>query len=140
MEQQPHHQEDVYSHLLHVCDATPADPLLRLAALLHEIAEGAGAELELEEARVPVTGPVHAACELLGLDPLSLASEGRFVAFVPPHRAASALRVLRSHPKGHEAERIGSVREGRARVVVRTALGTRRLLPLPAGDPLPRIC
>ena len=111
-----------------------------LAAVLHEIAAGAGAEVELEDACVPVTGPVHAACELLGLDPLSLACEGRFVAFVPEDRADAALRVLRRHPKGREAARIGTVRRGRARVVVRTALGTRRLLPLPAGDPLPRIC
>jgi len=111
-----------------------------LAAVLHEIAAAAGAELELDDAAVPVTHPVRAACELLGLDPLSLACEGRFVVFVPEARVDAALGLLQSHPKGREAARIGTVREGRARVVVRTALGTRRLLPLPAGDPLPRIC
>ncbi len=111
-----------------------------LTALLHEIAAGASAELEIEDAAVPVSEPVRAACELLGLEPFSLACEGRFVAFVPEDRAEDALRALRGHPQGRQAARIGSVRAGRPRVVVRTALGTRRLLPLPAGDPLPRIC
>lgn len=111
-----------------------------LTALLHEIAAGAGAEIEVEEGLIPVTDPVRAACELLGLEPLSLACEGRFVAFVPEPRADAALRVLRAHPKGHQAVRIGTVSAGLGRVVVRTPLGTRRLLPLPAGDPLPRIC
>jgi hydrogenase expression/formation protein HypE len=111
-----------------------------LAAVLHEIAQGAGVEIEFEDARVPVTGPVRSACELLGLDPLSLACEGRFVAFVAESQIDAALEVLRAHPKGAGAVRIGTVHDGRPRVVVRTALGTRRLLPLPAGDPLPRIC
>ena len=127
-------------------DAGPAVSCLRdptrggLGAALHEIAAGAAAEIELEEAAVPVTGPVRAACELLGLDPLSLASEGRLVAFVPEADAEAALAALRAHPLGRDAARIGAVREGRPRVVVRTALGARRLLPLPFGDPLPRIC
>lgn len=127
-------------------DAVPGVSCLRdpsrggVAAVLHEIAEGARAEIELEDARVPVTDPVRVACELLGLDPLSLACEGRFVAFVAAPQVDAALRVLRDHPKGRGAVRVGTVRPGRPRVVVRTALGTRRLLPLPAGDPLPRIC
>ncbi|MGH0034043.1 MAG: hydrogenase expression/formation protein HypE [Myxococcota bacterium] len=127
-------------------DAVPETRCLRdptrggLAAVLHEIALRAGAEVELDDSNVPVTDAVRAACELLGLDPLSLASEGRFVAFVPEARAAAALEVLQGHPKGKSAARIGRVHPGRARVVIRTALGTRRLLPLPAGDPLPRIC
>jgi hydrogenase expression/formation protein HypE len=83
---------------------------------------------------------VRAACELLGLDPLFLASEGRLVAFVAEEHAETALAALRAHPLGRGAARIGSVQEGRPRVVVRTALGARRLLPLPAGEPLPRIC
>jgi hydrogenase expression/formation protein HypE len=111
-----------------------------VAAVLHEIARGAGAEIEFEDARVPVTDAVRSACELLGLDPLSLACEGRLVAFVAESEVGAALEALRSHPKGRAAVRIGTVRTGRPRVVVRTALGTRRLLPLPAGDPLPRIC
>lgn len=111
-----------------------------LGAALHEIAAVAGAEVELDETAVPVSGPVRAACELLGLDPLFLASEGRLVAFVPEAGAERALGALRAHPLGRGAARIGRVGEGRPRVVVRTAYGARRLLPLPAGEPLPRIC
>ena len=111
-----------------------------VAAVLHEIADGAGAEIELQDGLVPVTDPVRAACELLGLDPLSLACEGRFVAFVAADQSDAALDVLRMHPSGRGAVRVGTVRAGPPRVVIETALGTRRLLPLPAGDPLPRIC
>ncbi|MEN8158897.1 MAG: hydrogenase expression/formation protein HypE [Myxococcota bacterium] len=111
-----------------------------VVAVLHEIAQGAGAEIEIEDALVPVTEPVRSACELLGLDPLSLACEGRFVAFVAAPEVDAALEVLRGHPKGQGAVRVGTVRAGPARVVCRTALGTRRLLSLPAGEPLPRIC
>ncbi len=127
-------------------DAAPEVVCLRdptrggLGAVLHEIAGAAGCELELDHAAVPVSDPVRAACELLGLDPLYLASEGRLVAFVPEARAHAALDALRAQPLGNGAARVGRVREGRARVVVQTALGTRRLLPLPAGEPLPRIC
>jgi hydrogenase expression/formation protein HypE len=111
-----------------------------LGALLHEIARGAGAELELDEAALPVSEPVRAACELLGLDPLFLACEGRLVAFVPEAHADAALAALRGHPLGAGAAHVGRVHEGRSRVVVRTGYGSRRLLPLPAGEPLPRIC
>jgi hydrogenase expression/formation protein HypE len=127
-------------------DAIPDVSCLRdpsrggVVAVMHEIAHGASAEIEIEDARVPVSDPVRSACELLGLDPLSLACEGRFVVFVAEAEVDAALRILRSHPKGQGAARVGTVCAGRARVVCRTALGTRRLLPLPAGDPLPRIC
>jgi len=127
-------------------EAVPGTRCLRdptrggLGAVLHEIASAAGAEIELDERAVPVSGPVRAAGELLGIDPLFLASEGRLVAFVPGERADAAVEALRSHPLGREAARVGRVAAGRARVVVRTAYGTRRLLPLPAGEPLPRIC
>lgn len=127
-------------------DAVPDVHCLRdpsrggLVAVLHEIAQAAAAEIEIEEALVPVTDAVHAACELLGLDPLSLACEGRLVAFVAAADADAALAALRGHPMGKQAVRVGTVQAGRSRVVCRTALGTRRLLSLPAGDPLPRIC
>jgi hydrogenase expression/formation protein HypE len=111
-----------------------------LGAVLHEIAAAAGAEIELDEARVPVTEPVAAACELLGLDPLFLASEGRCVVFVPEAEAERALAQLRGHPLGTGAVRIGHVAAGRPRVILRTRIGGRRLLERPAGEPLPRIC
>jgi hydrogenase expression/formation protein HypE len=111
-----------------------------LGAALHEIARGAAAELEIEESALPVDAPVRAACELLGLDPLFLASEGRCVVFVADADAERALGALSSHPLGRDAARIGRVRAGPPRVVVRARMGGRRLLVLPAGEPLPRIC
>jgi hydrogenase expression/formation protein HypE len=111
-----------------------------LGAVLHEIARGSSCEIEIEEASVPVEEPVRAACELLGLDPLFLASEGRCVAFAAEAEAERVLSAMRAHPLGRDAARVGRVRAGPARVVVATRLGARRLLVLPAGDPLPRIC
>jgi hydrogenase expression/formation protein HypE len=111
-----------------------------LGAALHEIARAAEAEIALEERGIPVSSAVRAACELLGLDPLFLACEGRLVAFAPAAAADRALAALRAHPLGRGAVRLGSVTAGRPRVVVETRVGGRRLLPLPAGEPLPRIC
>ena len=127
-------------------DAAPGTRCLRdptrggLGAALHEIAAAAGVEIEIEDLAVPVTAPVRVACELLGLDPLFLACEGRLVAFVPEGEAAGAIAALRAHPLGRDAARVGRVLAGRPGVVVRTRIGARRMLPLPAGDPLPRIC
>ena len=111
-----------------------------LGAALHEIARGAGCAIELDEEAIPVEEPVRAVCELLGLDPLFLASEGRCVAFAPEPQVDRLLHVMRRHPLGRGAARIGRVVSGRPRVVLRTSIGTRRLLLLPAGEPLPRIC
>lgn len=112
-----------------------------LAAVLVEIAESAGRSLLIEEPAVPVEEPVRAACELLGLDPLHVANEGRFAAFVPEADAERALAVLRRHPVSAGARAIGRVLEdGRGVVTLKSALGVGRLLDLPAGDPLPRIC
>lgn len=109
-------------------------------AALHEIAAVAGVQVELVERALPVDEPVRAACELLGLDPLFLASEGRCLVFVAESAAERALAALRGHPCGRGALRIGRVAAGPPRIVVETGIGARRLLPLPAGEPLPRIC
>lgn len=111
-----------------------------LGAVLHELAAAASVEIEFDEEAIPVDPPVRAACELLGLDPLFLACEGRLAAFVPEDQAEGALAALRGHPLSAGAARVGRVRSGERRVVVRTGIGARRLLPLPVGDPLPRIC
>jgi hydrogenase expression/formation protein HypE len=109
--------------------------------VLNEIAEAAGVAIEAREEAVPVDDAVAAACEILGLDPLYVACEGRMVAFLPEAQAARALEVLRAHPEGAGAALVGRVSEGPAgRVTLRTTLGTARLLDLLSGEQLPRIC
>ncbi len=110
-----------------------------LVAIAHELA-GAHHSFELDEAAIPVRPEVADVCELLGLDPLHVASEGRLVAFVAEADADRALGCWRD-VGALEAARIGTVRPRRdAPVILRTALGSERVLDLPAGAPLPRIC
>jgi hydrogenase expression/formation protein HypE len=112
-----------------------------LSAVLHEIALDAGVAIGIREADIPIDPGVAAACELLGLDPLAMACEGRLVVIVPPSDAERALAALRAHPDGARAAAIGQIDDGSAgRVVATTVLGTRRVLDFAAGEQLPRIC
>lgn len=113
-----------------------------LASALAEIAAAADCSLLVEESAIPVCPPVTAVCELLGLDPLHVASEGRFVAFVPAHQADPALDVLRRLPVSAGAALIGTTRprNGDEPVTLRTTSGVERALDMPAGEQLPRIC
>jgi hydrogenase expression/formation protein HypE len=114
-----------------------------LATTCHEVASRSGLRVVLEQAAVPVRPEVRGVCEVLGLDPLYVACEGRIVAFVAPGDADRALQVLRDHPLGQGAARVGWVTErgrGEAPVVLRTLYKTERPLDLLAGAELPRIC
>jgi hydrogenase expression/formation protein HypE len=111
-----------------------------VAEALNEIATQSGVEIEIEESRVPIVPGVRSACDLLGLDPLQIANEGCALVLVPREQADNALQSMRSTPQGGGACRIGTVGEGRARVVARTPLGGRRLIDPPSGELLPRIC
>jgi hydrogenase expression/formation protein HypE len=112
-----------------------------LAAVLVEIASRRRLGVEVDEAAVPVRDAVRGACELLGLDPLLVANEGKLVAFVPEAGAAAALAAMRAHPLGADAARIGRVTdEHSGMVVLRTPVGGQRVLDLPFAEPLPRIC
>ena len=112
-----------------------------LASALNEISEAARLRLVIEEKMVPVRDNVHAACEMLGLDPLLVACEGRFVAFVPAPEAARALAILNRHADGAAAACIGEVRdETPALVVLKNVMGASRILDMPSGEQLPRIC
>jgi hydrogenase expression/formation protein HypE len=112
-----------------------------LASALNEIALDGEVSLVVDESSVPVDEEVTGACELLGLDPLYVACEGRLVAFVPEAQANAALEALRRHPLGARAARIGRVTRGLAGTVsLRTRLGGQRLLDLLSGEQLPRIC
>jgi len=112
-----------------------------LASTLNELAASSDVGIEIDEAAVPIHAPVRAASELLGLDPLYVANEGKLVAFVKESDAERLLEAMRAHPLGRKAALIGRVvEEHRRRVILRTVLGTHRLLDMLAGEQLPRIC
>jgi hydrogenase expression/formation protein HypE len=112
-----------------------------LASALNEIASASEMTLSIDEQTIPVRDEVQGACELLGLDPLYVANEGRFVAFVPEAQADHAIEVMRNHDVAKEAVRIGKMSGRESSIVVlKTVLGTHRILDLLSGDQLPRIC
>jgi hydrogenase expression/formation protein HypE len=112
-----------------------------VATVLNEIALAAEVGVVLEESRVPVRPEVAGAGEILGIDPLYVANEGKLVAFVAPEHADAALAAMRALPAGAEAAVVGEVRdEPPGRVLGRTAFGGHRLIDMLVGDPLPRIC
>ena len=112
------------------------------AAALYEIARTAGLSIAVDEARVPVHPGVDAACEMLGLDPLHVACEGRMLAIVPESDVDRTLDAMRDGPGGDQAAVIGEVLELRrgAPLLVRSLLGSERIVTLPSGSQLPRIC
>jgi hydrogenase expression/formation protein HypE len=112
-----------------------------LAAALNELASTSNVGVEIEETAVPVRPAVAAACEMLGFDPLTVANEGKLIAFVPPEEAEAALETMQAHPLGREVARIGVVTEEHpGMVLARTGIGGRRVVDMPLGELLPRIC
>jgi hydrogenase expression/formation protein HypE len=112
-----------------------------LASVLNEIAEAANLTLLVEEKVIPVREDVRGACEILGLDPLHVACEGRFAAFVPERDAERALAILRKRAAGSGACRIGKVTgQHSPTVLLKSTLGTQRILDMLSGEQLPRIC
>jgi hydrogenase expression/formation protein HypE len=112
-----------------------------LSSALNEIARQGNVGVRLDQGAVPVRDEVRGACELLGLDPLYVANEGKLVAFVAPEAVDAALASLRAHPLGAQAADVGEVLpDDSGLVLLRTTLGTTRVLDLLAGDQLPRIC
>ena len=109
-----------------------------LASALNEIATSAIATIAVEEKTIPVSPPVASACELLGLDPLYVANEGRFIAFVPSNEAEKTVQILSA--KSPSPRVIGHIQKGPARVTLTNTLGLERLLDLLYGEPMPRIC
>lgn len=128
-------------------DAAPAVRTLRdatrggVAAVLNELAAASGVGVCIRELDTPIRPDVQGFCEILGLDPLYLANEGKIVAVVPPEEAEAALAALRAHPLGRCAAAIGHVTDTRpGRVVMQTRLGGDRIVDMLVGDQLPRIC
>lgn len=127
--------------------AAPGTRLMRdatrggVATVLNEIASASGVAIEIEETATPIREEVKGFCEILGLDPLYLANEGKLVAVVPAAEAEVALAAMRSHPLGSGACVIGRVGVGEAgRVTMRTSFGGRRIVDMLVGEQLPRIC
>jgi hydrogenase expression/formation protein HypE len=128
-------------------DACPEVKFLRdatrggLATVLNEIAEASGVGIEIAEKATPLHPEVKGFCEILGLDPLYLANEGKVVVVVPSIHAEAARKALTAHPLGKEAAIIGHVTAGPpGRVVMQTIFGGKRIVDMLVGDQLPRIC
>jgi hydrogenase expression/formation protein HypE len=111
------------------------------AAILHEIAKSSNASIILDESTLPVPDVVKGACAFLGMDPLHVANEGRFVAIVPADQADAAVSACNAHPLGKGATRIGMVvRQERFPLLLKTIIGGTRPVEMPSGELLPRIC
>jgi hydrogenase expression/formation protein HypE len=112
-----------------------------LASTLNEIAQASDVGMWIDEAKLPVRAEVQSACELLGLDPVYVANEGKAVFFVAPDAADAVLEVLHAHPLGRDAARIGqATSEHKHMLVARTQMGANRVIPMQIGEQLPRIC
>lgn len=112
-----------------------------VATALNEIALQSQVSAAIDEARVPIRADVRGACELLGIDPLHMANEGKLLAVIAAEHADSALEALKGHPLGRDAALIGEIGEGPAGLVsARTEIGGERILDMLVGDALPRIC
>ncbi len=137
----------LYDLVACLLDAAPATRWLRdatrggVGTVCNELARQSNLTVVLEEAALPVRPAVGAACELLGIDPLYVANEGKFVAIVAPDEADAALAALRGHPMGRDAAVIGRIAsEPPGLVVLVTGFGGTRIVDMLVGDPLPRIC
>jgi len=112
-----------------------------LSSALNEIASARGVGIRVDEAAIPVEEGVKGACEILGLDPLYVANEGRFTVLLPEAQAERALGILRGFDVSRRAVRIGSVEESnRGTVILRSRIGGNRVLDMLSGEQLPRIC
>jgi len=112
-----------------------------LASALNEISEASSVRIEIAEKLIPVREDVHAVCEMLGLDPLHVACEGRFIAFIADRDAERALQIMRSHATGIGSTIIGKVTANAEPIVtLKSLIGATRILDMPSGEQLPRIC
>lgn len=112
-----------------------------LASALNEIAETSKQSIFIDESLIPVREDVASACEILGLDPLYVANEGRLIAFVRPADQDNALRIMRGHPLGRDARVVGQVdNKASVPVMIKSKIGARRILDMLSGEQLPRIC
>ncbi len=110
-----------------------------IANALNEMAEKSGVRIIIEEESIPIKEATKAACEMLGLDPLAIGNEGKMIMGVVEEKAEDVLEIIKKHPYGKNAALIGRVVEGK-HVIMETSIGGRRIVEMPVGDPIPRIC
>jgi hydrogenase expression/formation protein HypE len=131
------HLEGLIQHVHVLKDPTRGG----LATALNEIAESSGVAIWVEEGEIPIRPEVRQVSELLGLDPLYLANEGKLIAIVERSWTGEILKRMKGHPLGMDASIIGEVREEpQGKVLIRTRIGGTRILPMLKGSQLPRIC
>jgi hydrogenase expression/formation protein HypE len=112
-----------------------------VASALNEIAGSSKSGMEIDERRIPIREAVHAACEILGFDPLYVANEGKMIAIVPPEEAEAAVAAMRRHAASSETSIIGEVTSDHpCTVVLLTSIGGKRVVDMLSGEQLPRIC
>jgi hydrogenase expression/formation protein HypE len=112
-----------------------------LSSALNELAAASGVGVKLDEAAIPLRPEVRGACEMLGLDPLYVANEGKLVAVVPPEAADRVLAAMRNHPLGQNAATVGTiVADHPGLVILKSRVGGERVVTLLSGEQLPRIC
>jgi hydrogenase expression/formation protein HypE len=111
-----------------------------LANTLNEWCSKSHVGMEIEQSSIPLRSGVVNACDLLGIDPLSIGNEGKVIIGCVPSKAEEILKAIKNTPEGKNAAMIGTVKEGKERVILRTEVGGKRILEPPSGDPVPRIC
>jgi hydrogenase expression/formation protein HypE len=112
-----------------------------LSSALNELADASGVGVKLDEASIPMRAEVRSACDMLGLDPLYVANEGKLIAVAPPGSADKVLAAMRAHPLGTNSAKIGTISDDHAgMVVLRTLVGGERVVTMLTGEQLPRIC
>ncbi|MHA2027379.1 MAG: HypE family hydrogenase expression/formation protein, partial [Candidatus Thorarchaeota archaeon] len=110
------------------------------AVALNEIASKSNLEFELQEDLIPVRTAVQSLCNVLGLDPLHMSCEGTVVMTSDPDKTEDLLAALAKHKTTREAQVVGNVKKGKARVVMKTTIGGRKIIQVPYGEPIPRVC
>jgi hydrogenase expression/formation protein HypE len=110
------------------------------AVALNEIASKSKVEMELDEKQIPVRPAVQSLCDVLGLNPLHMSSEGRAVMSVSPSKTDDILSALQKHTVARDARVVGKIRKGKSRVLLKTSIGGRKVIQVPYGEPVPRVC
>jgi hydrogenase expression/formation protein HypE len=136
----------LYSLMKTVLEAVPEVKCARdptrggIVSVLAELVDGSGFGITLDEEMIPVTEPVRSICEILGMDPLMMANEGKMIIIAPVEKSGECLEAMRGIPGSEDSCIIGNVHAGKPRLTLNTPYGTKRVLTMPMGNQLPRIC